>query len=333
MKTIPFLVEVHDANELHRWKPAHGMQRLDGAHHSLDSADMHWAALDGASQLVGCCSLWWTNVPAYPGQCLGLIGHYNVSHSTAAGRLLERACAELREQGCTMAVGPMGGSTWRNYRFVTEDKGDPRFFLEPQNPLEWPEQFLGNGFHAMAHYYSSLADNLLMHDPKVSRAEERLSRIGVTLRNLKSVDLKKELRRIYHLICKSFCRGFLYHPLSEIEFFDDMRRLEPFLEPELCWIADCNKGIVGFLFGIPDWLEIRSGRSNTTAVIKTLAISPEREYGGLGSLLVERMHRSAYERGYRRIIHALMHESNRSRNISARYGKPFRRYTLYGRRL
>jgi hypothetical protein len=43
--------------------------------------------------------------------------------------------------------------------------------------------------------------------------------------------------------------------------------------------------------------------------------------------------RSARKLGFRRAIHALMHEENVSRTISGRYGRTIRRYALYARPL
>jgi len=37
--------------------------------------------------------------------------------------------------------------------------------------------------------------------------------------------------------------------------------------------------------------------------------------------------------GFTRAIHALMHETNKSRNLSARYARTIRRYTLFSKRL
>ena len=65
----------------------------------------------------------------------------------------------------------------------------------------------------------------------------------------------------------------------------------------------------------------------------TLAVVPDRRYAGLGRLMTQQTHRNARQLGYRRVIHALMHESNTSFNISARYGQPFRRYTLFAKSL
>ena len=66
-----------------------------------------------------------------------------------------------------------------------------------------------------------------------------------------------------------------------------------------------------------------------TLIIKTLAILKERPLAGLGSFLVQRCEARAFNLGFRRIIHALMHVSNYSRNISRGQGRIIRRYTLY----
>jgi hypothetical protein len=50
-------------------------------------------------------------------------------------------------------------------------------------------------------------------------------------------------------------------------------------------------------------------------------------------LLLAEVHEAARRLGFRRAIHALMHETNRSRNLSAHYSRTIRRYTLFARRL
>ena len=51
------------------------------------------------------------------------------------------------------------------------------------------------------------------------------------------------------------------------------------------------------------------------------------------SLLVAEVQQRAARLGYARAIHALMHESNVSRNISRRYAQTIRRYALFAKRL
>jgi L-amino acid N-acyltransferase YncA len=105
------------------------------------------------------------------------------------------------------------------------------------------------------------------------------------------------------------------------------------VRPELVVLAEHGDRLAGFAFSIPDVLEAARGAPSRTAIIKTLAILPDPQYAGLGSLLTHRSHAAASALGYDRVIHALMHESNRSRKISAHSGQTMRRYALFGRRL
>jgi GNAT superfamily N-acetyltransferase len=90
---------------------------------------------------------------------------------------------------------------------------------------------------------------------------------------------------------------------------------------------------IGFIFPLPDVLQATAGRHINTAIVKTLAVLPQRRFAGLGSHLLAANRRAARGLGYRRLIHALMHESNKSRSISARYASVFRHYTLFAKQL
>ena len=77
--------------------------------------DEHWVVVD-AQLVTARCSLWWRDTPAHPQHQIGLIGHYASATDEAAADVLELACRQLAEAGCTLAVGPMDGSTWRDCR-------------------------------------------------------------------------------------------------------------------------------------------------------------------------------------------------------------------------
>ena len=131
----------------------------------------------------------------------------------------------------------------------------------------------------------------------------------------------------------AFRDAFLYTPLPEDAFAAQYQRIRRFVRPELVILAERDDQAVGFSFSIPDVLEAARGAAPRTVIIKTLAILPDRSYRGLGSLLTDRSHSAAHALGYDRVIHALMHESNRSRNIGAATGTQLRRYALFGQRL
>jgi hypothetical protein len=54
---------------------------------------------------------------------------------------------------------------------------------------------------------------------------------------------------------------------------------------------------------------------------------------GLGGALMDLVQRSARDLGFRRAIHALIHETNVSRTISGRFARTFRRYALFSKQL
>jgi GNAT superfamily N-acetyltransferase len=279
------------------------------------------------------CSLWWNDVPPYGAERLGVIGHYAAATAEDGRTVLEAAASALAQQGCTFAVGPMDGNTWRRYRFVVDRGVEPPFFLEPTNPDDWPSHFTAAEFSPLSHYFSALNTDLTQTDERIPGIATRLEEVGVTLRAIDLTRFEQELQGVYSVAEVSFRNAFLYTPLSESAFSAQYHRIRQFVRPELVILAEHGDRLAGFAFSIPDVLEAARGASSRTAIIKTLAILPDPQYAGLGSLLTHRSHAAAAALGYDRVIHALMHESNRSRKISAHSGQTMRRYALFGRRL
>ena len=298
------------------------------------SADANWVVLDQANRVQARCSLWWKSVPLHEDERLGLIGNYAAAEHEAASVLLRRACAELSKRGCTMAVGPMDGSTWGNYRLITERGNEPIFFLEPENPKDWPAQFSAAGFFPLARYYSSLVSDLSERDNPCRGSAERLREMGVEIRPIRASEVESDLRKIYHVVCRSFRKSFLYTPISESDFIAQYRLLLPHVRPELVLLAEREGVLIGFVFAVPDLFQLARAKVIDTVIVKTLSVLPECAGAGLGGLLVEHVQQLARSLGYRRAIHALMHENNASRRISAAAkSTTIRRYTLFARRL
>ncbi|MGA2217534.1 MAG: hypothetical protein ABSG51_05580, partial [Terracidiphilus sp.] len=239
----------------------------------------------------------------------------------------------LRRQGCTVAVGPMDGNTWRQYRLVTEPGAEPPFFLEPANPPEWPLQFERAGFKPLAEYFSALNTNLAFEDERIARHAARLAEHGVTIRTAEGENLNEQLGRIYAVSRIAFTQNLLYTELPENAFRAQYAKILPFAQPELVLLAEQGTELAGYLFAIPDLARAARGEPVDTFLIKTVAILPNKELRGLGRVLVARAQQQGLRLGFHRCIHALMHESNISRNISGHYAATMRRYTLYSREI
>jgi len=296
-------------------------------------ADAHWI-LDEGDGTYARCSLWWTHAPSVPGQKIGLIGHYAACDAEAAWHLLQFACEELARQGCTLAVGPMDGSTHRRYRLLTERGTEPLFFLEPDNPDDWPEHFTGSGFSPLANYYSALQVGIERTDPHASALAEQFAGEQVAIRTFDAALFDEEVKRIYRVVAASFQRNLLASPIAEEEFLEQNRALQPYVRPELVLLAERADKPVGFVFALPDWLQAQRGEPINTVIVKTLAVHPDYSRRGLATLLTGRLREIAHDLGYTRAIHALMHERNISRHMSEiNRGRIIRRYTLYARNL
>lgn len=287
----------------------------------------------GGASGSGEALLWWRQVPALAGERLGVIGGFQATTEPATHDTLGQAAARLRAEGCTLAVGPMDGNTWRRYRFVTDVGTEPPFFLEPANPVVWPEWWRGAGFAPLAEFYSSATPDLTTRDTRVAGVAARMTAAGVTVRSLDPTRFEDELGKIYDVSVVSFQGNFLYTPLAREEFLQQYRAVQARVRPELVLLAEQAGRPVGYVFAVPDWAQAQRGEPVTTLILKTLAVLPGRSYAGLGALLVDRVHAAGHALGFRRAIHALMHESNQSRNLSAHYAVTIRRYTLLARSL
>lgn len=291
-----------------------------------------WQGADG--HVVACASLWWRATASLDGRRTGCIGHLAAGDAGAAHAILDQACARLRAAGCAMALAPMDGDTWHRYRTVT-DRGDrPRFVLEP-----WDDGGVGAdvltaaGFTPVARYVSTLVEDLTAADPRLPAVAGRLRAAGVTVRPFDPTRTDEDLARLHALSLIAFRGNILYTPLWADRFAELYRPILPLLEPELVLMAECAGETVGYAFALPDHAQAERGRPVDTVVLKTVAVRPGRAWRGLGAWLAAEIHRRAAAAGCRAVIHALMHEGNRSAAWSRRFGRVIRRYALFARAL
>jgi GNAT superfamily N-acetyltransferase len=309
-----------------------GVALIAATDRRLHGPDCHLVVLDGGS-LVARCSCWWHGTAPIDGGRLGVVGHYAASDAASAARLLSRACSLLADAGCTTAAGPMDGNTWRRYRFIVERGPEPPFFLEPDNPDDWPAHWTARGFSPLAHYTSAMNDDLHIEDPRTADALPRLRSHGIRIRPFDPSRADDELRRMFRLSTAAFSGNFLYSPLSEEEFMLQNRAVLPFVRPELVLLAEKDAEPAGFMFALPDALQARRGEAIDRVILKTVAVEPAFTGMGLGGALMDLVQRAARQLGFRRAIHALVHERNVSRRISDRYAHTIRRYALFARAL
>jgi hypothetical protein len=227
----------------------------------------------------------------------------------------------------------MDGNTWRRYRFVTERGTAKPFFMEPDNPDEWPIHFSRHGFFSLAHYVSEINPNMTVRQPEIGSLRQKMAEAGISIASLDKNQPDADLDGIYDVVCESFKDAFMYTPLDR----DSYRRMYvPLLkgvDPRLMLVAKQQGEVVGFVFAPPDMLQQTYRDKIDTVVIKTIAILPRNALSGLGRILIVDMLANAVDMGFTTAISALMHADNRSQKISSACAGPMRRYSLFARNL
>ncbi|OKH14647.1 hypothetical protein NIES208_13715 [[Limnothrix rosea] IAM M-220] len=299
--------------------------------HRLET-DAHWVVGKGDRPPLGSYSLWWRNTPSLNNQKVGYLGDFSVDSQTKFSALLKHGCLELKKHGCALAIAPIDGNTWQRYRVVTETDNSPAFFLESPYQNFNPQIFTEAGFDVVASYHSRRVSDLKTTDRRSPKIAARLSRLGVTIRPLDIANLKQELERLYPVVHQSFQCHFLYSQISKKEFVKQYLQLEKYIIPELILIAEHQNKIVGFMLAIPDILHFK-GKKNKTIIFKTLGISPERKYSGLGILLLDTIRQKSLKMGFQAAIYALIQSGSLCDNMTRHHGEIFRRYALFGKML
>lgn len=283
-------------------------------------------------------SLWWRKTPELPNEKIGLIGAFEADDEEAALNVLHTCFEKLKQKGCTLAIGPVDGDTWHKYRWVVdevdESSEEAPFFLEPTNSPAYPLYFELAGFEAKWHYLSAKTFDLSIVDVRIEGITEKMNAAGVTIRPLDLSDTEAELDRIYDVSLESFKNNVLYTPIEKEAFKAMYAQVMPYVKSELVWLAERDGASVGFAFAVPDYNALIRGEQIDTVVFKTIAILPEPELAGLGTMLAEQIRSEARQLGFTKLIYALIFEDNRSKSIPLRHGaKVIRKYTLYAKEL
>jgi GNAT superfamily N-acetyltransferase len=260
-----------------------------------------------------------------------MLGHFAASDASAARRVLGFACEQLAGRGCTLAVGPMDGSTWRNYRLVIESGSEPPFFLEPENPIEWSGYFTKNSFEPVAHYFSAVTPRIGGRQPLLDELNNRAASQHVSIRPVDSGHFEDQLRQIYAIATTTFRDNLFYTPLDESAFIGQYRALSRLVPLEFVLLAERRGEPVGFVFAVPDLLKAQRGEPMDTVIVKSLGVLPGFRNAGLGNLMLASIEQRAAELGYVRLIHALLRDLPHLRRLSARYASPMRRYALFAK--
>ncbi len=255
------------------------------------------------------------------------IGYFEaIDNEMAVQLLFEEIKIIANSMGVSKIIGPMNGSTWENYRFVTHGSDEPVFLSEMQYPDYYLKLWLNNHFKSLSEYISTAQTTFTKYnEERVSYYEQIAISNGYTFRVLQLDDYENELKRIYHFCIDCFKNNYLYSATSEADFIKKYWPLKKWINPQFVLLVTKDNAIQTLLFCIPDVLD----QSQKRLIIKTIANKPSKATAGFMYILGNKLMDNVIKNGYTKLIHAFMHQSNVSTKTSRHFnGDVIRKYQL-----
>ena len=266
-------------------------------------------------------------------------------------KAFEKLFLELKKESVEILIGPLNGNTWNKYRFVTERYWREPFLMEPVNDVVDVEIFKKIGFVSIAEYFSSIAElndkkylknlsekvekvkNILNRKRKDNKKFKDFDIRQIKIKTAENQDLHNVLEKIYDLTIKAFKNNFLYSEIDKNTFLQMYEQYEEKLVKKYLKFAYLNDELIGFVFGMPDYLEMSYKGKVETIILKTIGVLPEFNGCGISYLLIDEFVKDALDDGYKYIIYALMYAGNVSKNIGLLLGEKMRKYELFKKEL
>ena len=278
----------------------------------------------------------WHNRPDYNGRKTSYIGNVNIHEKYRKNeeQLFNKVFEELKKEGIEIIIGPLNGTTWNTYRYVTEKGSRRQFLLEPWNEDYSVSLFEKLGFKPLAGYISTVMEGMNSNGRKnLNKKIEKLKKFDyykdIKVESAENKDLLTVLNKVYDLTVEAFKNNFLYSELEREIFLKMYMSYEDKIVKKFFKMLYLGDELIGYVFGIPDYAELGYKGKIDTIILKTIAVSPEYNGKGMGYILINFLIEEAEKEGYENVIYALMHESNVSKNIGLLLGNMLRKYTLF----
>ena len=278
----------------------------------------------------------WHNRLNYNEKVTSYIGNVNILEKYRKNEIemFNEIFENLKKDGIELIIGPLNGTTWNTYRYVTDKGNHPPFLMEPFNEDYYVELFEKIGFKPLAYYISTIMENMNpVQRGNLSKKIEKLKKFDfyedIEVKSAENEDLLVVLNKVYDLTIEAFRNNFLYSELDREIFIKMYMSYEDKIVKKLFKMLYLKNELIGYVFGIPDYLELANKGKVETMILKTIAISPKYNGKGMGYILIDELVKEAENLGYKNVIYALMHEKNISKNIGLLLGDELRRYTLF----
>ena len=288
----------------------------------------------------------------------GYFSNFETINSTKVVKcLIDHAINWLKKQGINRLIGPLyPNDDVDNRGLLIEGFDSPPVLMTSYNPTYYKQLLEEYGFNKDADFFAYYCDDFDMARARVDKIASfamqkyhfRIDRIDLKQINRETKDIIK----VFELIVahgREEENGFEYSsPPSYEEFSLEVKKLLPFVDRDLIYIARSGDAPVGFVLALPDYNQVLkkvNGKLLPFGFIKYLwyknkidgirafaqFVIPRFRNKAVSTTIFQKILLAAEKKKYRYIEGSCIHENNlKSRRVFENAGiKPYKIYRVY----
>jgi GNAT superfamily N-acetyltransferase len=319
-----------------------------------------WIAYQGDRAVGRICAI--ADQPESPqyNPAIGKFGFFEcVDDPQVAKLLFSTAAGWLRSRGFSLMRGPYNPSPNDEIGIQIEGFNIRPVILTGHNPSYYPDLFTRNDFVI----FQDLFARLYIRTPgstfngsfpeKLQRvAEIAEKRSDITLRNLKPKEWDREIGIACDIYNQALASLPGFNPVPFSEFVQFANSFKPFMDPAMAVIAEIEGKPVGYALALPDVneaLQKVNGKLDLVGTIKfllalrrlhrvsfkILMMLPEFQGRGIETLLIHKVAKRIWEKGYQEVDMSLAGDENvKSNRFQENLGfKVYLSYRVYGKNI
>jgi len=216
--------------------------------------------------------------------------------------------------------GPIHGTTFFPYRFISKSDGSP-FFKGEYFSNEKEHHFMVAQAPKKTLTYSSGYRTDYNNVMNISKPYYiKFKNRGLKIKHWRSID-KPLFDELYGIIEKIFHSNWGYNRISQEDFFKLFSPKSNMSPKMLLHTVHMNQNLIGFC----SYTE----NDENTLICKTIGILPEYQRMGIANAVVYKMHADAIDSKYNKMIYGLVMDDNRVKNMPTPDVTRFRSYASY----
>lgn len=189
-------------------------------------------------------------------QQVGLMGYFEcINDFGTAEALLKAACDWLREQGMTIARGPIDLFTHNRCLFLVDGFDTSPTIMMPYNPPYYREFVEKDGWYKAKDAYAYDFPMSSTLSEEFEKAYRVATKAGITFRPIrtKGEAFEQDAISVYNLTTQMFARNYSATPRPQEEFLEEARSLQSLIDPDVFPVAEHDGKMIGYWFGLPDY--------------------------------------------------------------------------------